>query len=81
MHVFAFLVSLLFAALQVQGIAIPSKTLRDDNNTPATPNVPVKLMTANVTLIDAKPGAKTTQSYFHHIATTQSICTLSDQSK
>lgn len=81
MHVFAFLVALLFAALQVQGVAIPGKSVRDDANTTSTPDVTVKLVAVDGTMIDAKPDGKPTQSNFVHTSTTQSICIRSDKSR
>ncbi|KAK7959249.1 uncharacterized protein PG986_004103 [Apiospora aurea] len=79
MHIFAFLTTLLFAAGHAQGAALHAKALRDGGNAPATPDVSVKAVAANGTLVDLKPAVASTQSQFNPTPETQSICFRSDQ--
>ncbi|KAK8113005.1 hypothetical protein PG984_013531 [Apiospora sp. TS-2023a] len=74
MHFIAFLMTLLLSAFHAQGLSIPSKTLRGDDNAPGIPDVTVKLVAANGTMIDSKPGVKSVQATFVPTAASQSLC-------
>ncbi|KAK7963936.1 hypothetical protein PG988_010910 [Apiospora saccharicola] len=74
MHSITFLVALLFSAFHAQALSIPTKTIRGDNKAPGTPDITVKLVAANGTMIDAKPGVKSVQATFVPTADSKSLC-------
>lgn len=81
MQIFTLIFALVFAIFQAQGATVPAKTLRDGSNHSAVPDVTVKFMTANGTVVDAMPGVKIPQETFIPTSTTQTLCVRSDYSK
>ncbi|KAK8029703.1 hypothetical protein PG993_010994 [Apiospora rasikravindrae] len=79
MNFFALLMTLLSAAIDAQCAAVPSNAPRDGGSAPVTPDVTVKLVDANGTMVALKPGGDSTQDSFVQTSTAQRICLHSDQ--
>ncbi|KAK7995112.1 hypothetical protein PG990_013885 [Apiospora arundinis] len=77
MQIIQLLIALFFAATQAHGAVVPGKAPRDGSNNTAVPDVTVKFVLANGTVVESTPGIKQTQSNFIHKPDTQSICTRS----